>query len=388
MDIKALPKNDAKYYFSRFLTTENRINLYSIFLERSSLLLNSNGNLSFINPNSLMINESYRKIRKFLVNDVNKIIKLPDSIFETASVETMIIIISKKTKREFVYGAYFNNDDKINFNNLCFNEFKRLDWVNDIDSRFNIFSNSKTLKLIAKLEHNSDRLEEYVSSSLGITPYDKYKGHTENLIKKREFHSEKKESEEYVPLISGKNIRKYVLTKDIKEYLKYGDWLGAPREKKFFTSPKIIVRQILGNKNLDLISAYSEDSIFFTQIGFSLISKNSDINELKYILGLLNSKLLSFYHKNKFLDIQKIVFQKILIANCKKLPIKKANVITRNKIILLVNSILNSKNHDFRLEQQIDNLVYKLYDLNFEEVKIIDPECNLKEEEYMSISIN
>ena len=351
------------------------------------MLLNPNGNLSFINPNSLMINESYRKIRKFLLNNVNTIIKLPDSIFETATVETMIIFISKGTKKEIVLGAYFNNSDKINFNSLHFNEFKRVDWENDIDSRFNIFSNPETLRLITKIEYDSNKLEDYVFTSLGITPYDKYKGHSEDLIKKRGFHSLKKESDEYVPLISGKNISKYTLTNDIKEYLKYGDWLGAPREKKFFTNPKIIVRQILGSKNLDLICAYSEDLIFFTQIGFSLISKNNNIDELKFILGLLNSRLLSFYHKHKFLDIEKIIFQKILIANCKKLPIKKTNVVMRNKIISLVNSILNSEKNELKFKEEIDNIVYKIYELNYEEVKIIDSEFNLTKEEYMLIPV-
>ena len=39
------------------------------------------------------------------------------------------------------------------------------------------------------------------------------------------------------------------------------------------------------------------------------------------------------------------------------------------------------------LEQQIDNLVYKLYELTYEEVKIIDPEFPLAEKEYQAITI-
>jgi hypothetical protein len=39
------------------------------------------------------------------------------------------------------------------------------------------------------------------------------------------------------------------------------------------------------------------------------------------------------------------------------------------------------------LEQQIDNLVYKLYELTYQEVKIIDPEFKLTESEYEEIKI-
>ncbi|HVX00909.1 MAG TPA: TaqI-like C-terminal specificity domain-containing protein, partial [Candidatus Babeliaceae bacterium] len=156
----------------------------------------------------------------------------------------------------------------------------------------------------------------------GITPYDSYKGHTKELIESRAFHSDTKASPEYVPLISGKNINPYFISEDVKEYLKYGNWLGAAREQKFFEQPKIIVRQILSGPDLRIIAGYSESPHYFTQIGFSLISKTQDINLLKYLTAILNSKLMSYYHKEKYLDKEKTVFQKILIANCKLFPIQ------------------------------------------------------------------
>lgn len=49
--------------------------------------------------------------------------------------------------------------------------------------RFNIFSNQATLLLLSKIESRANELGAYVQISLGITPYDKYKGHDSTMIK-------------------------------------------------------------------------------------------------------------------------------------------------------------------------------------------------------------
>ena len=59
------------------------------------------------------------------------------------------------------------------------------------------------------------------------------KGHSQELIKSRGFHSDIKESDAYKPLISGGNIKRYFVSGEIKEYIKYGKWLG-PRNERFF----------------------------------------------------------------------------------------------------------------------------------------------------------
>ncbi len=375
IDIKGLPKEDVKFFFRIYNTTENRINLYSIFIEKGITLLSHTGVLSYINPNSILVNESYKKIRKYLINGIEKIIKLPDSVFESATVETIILIAKRRSGNNNILGLYFANNDKIDFENMTFSIFKREEWKKDVDCRFNIFGNNTVSKLLEKISRHTSPLGNFVLTSLGITPYDKYKGHTQEQIINRIFHSDRKISNQYVPLISGKNIHPYFITEEVKEFLKYGNWLGAPREKKFFDGPKIIVRQILSGNELKIVAAYSESPKYFTQIGFSLISKNGKKDELKYLVALLNSKLISFYHKMKYLDIEKLVFQKILIANCKLLPVKETN--QQKPFVSLVDQILSIKksapnSNTAKLEKQIDQMVYKLYVLTEDEIYIME----------------
>lgn len=384
VDIKALPQNEVRVFTRIFETAQNRINLYAIFIEKGYKLLSHDGNLCYINPNSMLINESYRKLRKLILNDVSILIKLPDNVFENAIVETIILLVSRNNKNDNVSGKYFRNADTINFAKIEFDLFKKVDWATDEETRFSIFTELKIEELLRKIQSDTKPLKTYVDFSLGITPYDKYQGHSEKLIESRQFHSPKKLSNDYVPLISGKSIHRYVVTDEIDEYLKYGDWLGAPREKRFFTESKIIVRQIVSGSPRSIFAGYSEKNHFFTQIGFSIIKKKDNKEaHLKYVLSLLNSSLINFYHTYKFLDIEKKIFQKVLIANCKLFPIRIPE--SQAYFIALVDKIISAKNENAyantsRWERQLDVMIYHLYQLTFEESKIIDKD--LSEEEF------
>jgi hypothetical protein len=381
VDIKNLPKEKVRFYFNNYLTAENRINLYSLFIEKGMSLLGEGGILTFINPNSILVNESYKKIRKLIVDYVKKIIKLPDSVFVAAVVETIILVISNNNDQDMILGKSFKKDDKIQFDNIQFENFSKHKWKLDADLRFNIFSSNETHSLLSKIENDCQQLSMLVDFSLGITPYDSYKGHSKDLISSKAYHCNEKISDEYVPLISGKNIHSYYISDDTSEYLRYGPWLGAPREQRFFESPKIVVRQILGGNNLQIIAGYTEQPKYFTQIGFSLISKVNDLNLLKYITAILNSNLMSYYHREKFLDKEKSVFQKILIGNCKTFPIK---VKSSNKIIELIQRIVTEKrlnpfSDTTPIQQELDILIYKIYGLNYDDVVQIDPFVTLED---------
>ncbi len=361
------------------------MNIYAVFLEFGVSIMAQNGILCYINPNSMLVNESYRKLRTLLVNKVDKIIKLPDNIFSSAKVETIIILAINNNTESSINGYVFNNSDKANLTKITYNTFSRSDWNSDEDHRFNIFADSDALRLLKIIEKDSHPLKDFVQTSLGITPYDKSKGHSKAMIKERIFHSETKLNDDYVPLISGHNIYKYIVSDNVtREYLKYGNWLGAPRERRFFDNEKIIIRQILGDGQ-QIIAGYSDTPQYFTQIGFSVISKTNDSKQLKVILGILNSQLMSYYHKNKYLDPQKILFQKILIANAKKFPIKwPTNLDSFSQLIdEIIDAKAKSLSEDiYRLEKELDVLVYHLYNISYEDISIIAPNHCITEAEY------
>ncbi|MFQ6341923.1 TaqI-like C-terminal specificity domain-containing protein, partial [Campylobacter sp. VTCC 70190] len=108
-------------------------------------------------------------------------------------------------------------------------------------------------------------------------------------------------------------------------------------------------------------------------------------NELKYLLGFLNSSLIFYYFKN----IGHLYSDKgFLLSNqyVEKFPIPKINSKnqkTADELVNLVGAILNLKEQDKNantqeLENKINSLVYKLYNLSDDEIKLI--EQNLKEQ--------
>ena len=375
VDVKALDNNQVKEYFKKFITTTNRINLYSIFIEHGHRILNTSGVLCYINPNSMLVNSSYTKLRELIVSDLNTIIKLPDNIFESATVETIILLLVKHSELNAINGKYYLSSEKADLKNVDFKVFDKHTWESDPDIRFNIFNDERTVSLLKKIEENSVQLAELCDFSLGITPYDKAKGHSQEFIKSKGFHSAAKLTDEYVPLIKGSNIHKYCVCGFGDEYLKYTKELGAPRQQRFFTDEKIIFRQILSSNPLEMIVAYSDSEHYFTQIGFSVIPKDKQLTSVKYLVGILNSRLMNYFHTAKYLDSEKITFPKILIENCKQFPIKRAEESTQ--IIDLVDKILEAKKANptadtAALEAQIDQMVYTLYNLTPDEIAIIE----------------
>jgi len=96
----------------------------------------------------------------------------------------------------------------------------------------------------------------------------------------------------------------------------------------------------------------------------------------KYVLSVFNSKLLKFYYQKTFSNGGNI-FPQVRIASIENLPIKIIDLKTQDKIIQIVDKILiekqNNVNSDTKkLENQIDELIYKIYDLTPEEIKIVE----------------
>ena len=104
---------------------------------------------------------------------------------------------------------------------------------------------------------------------------------------------------------------------------------------------------------------------------------------LKYILAVLNSKFGNYLYKLLISETGK-VFAQVKLTFLRKIPIKKVSYVEQKSFIELVNKILSLTQSESYLEdskkqtkvkeyeRQIDQLVYKLYDLTPEEIKIVE----------------
>ncbi len=174
---------------------------------------------------------------------------------------------------------------------------------------------------------------------------------------------------------------------DFKKLSRPGIWLRSP---EIFKQPKILTRQNAKR----LIGVLDEDNYFVKNSLHCTLLKDKTYN-LKYLLGLINSKAMDFYFQEQVGSTGEI-FSQMKITYLKKLPIRTidfsnpAEKAQHDKLVALVDNMLKQqkKYHEARMEQdkelyerqikivdaQIDRLVYDLYGLTEEEIRIVEEE--------------
>ena len=406
VDIKGLPEIDVNYIFKMYSTSNNRINLFATFIERSFSLIKSDFRFSMIIPTAILTQSSYKDLRKVVMDNytLDKIVRLPNESFGAVAgdvkVDTAIIVFKEKSwsqKVKIIAYSGYDRINKIDPKTASINGTINQDiWLQKKDYVWTINISEAEEHILSKCEENSLKLEDVVDFSLGITPYDKYKGHTKNQIANKVFHSDYKKDDTFKKLLKGNDVKRYSIKWNGKLWISYGPWLGAPRKQKFFSEKRILVKQIIDWTSKRIWASITNDEIYNTQNAFNLLSKSN--LKLEYVLGILNSSLITFYHRKQYLDEFKMRFQKILIKDCRRFPIhpidfsKTEEKIQHDHMIILVEQMLQlhkDKNtsrtpQDKELMQrqidavdkQIDRLVYELYCLNNDEIMIVEDAIN------------
>ena len=137
-----------------------------------------------------------------------------------------------------------------------------------------------------------------------------------------------------------------------------------------FTSPKIVCPQ----RSKVNTFGYNECDWYASADVYYITNPHKDYN-IKYILGLLNSKLyyVWLYHKGKRKGETLELYQKPL----SEIPIKLATREEQNEIVKIVDEIIalkktNPQSDTSILENQIDEIVYRIYGLTDGEIKIVE----------------
>jgi hypothetical protein len=146
-------------------------------------------------------------------------------------------------------------------------------------------------------------------------------------------------------LLSGNGVTRYNIEWNGEEWISYGNWLGAKREDRFFKDKRILVKQIIDWSAKKIWAGITSEELYNTQNAFNLIAKKNYNTE--YLLVLINSNLMSFYHRKKFLEEYKDRFQKILIKDCKEFQIPPISIEQQQPFVEKANKIL-LLNKDFQ----------------------------------------
>lgn len=301
-------------------------------------------------------------------------------VFETADVDSSIIIFSNSDKNNKIY--LYEAQSKIDIKLI--KQTNRDVFLNNTDFVINIelFKNDDVFSILDKIEKCSCSLKNYATVKAGLQAYEIGKGNpicTKEMKDNRIYHSMKKIDNTYYQYLHGSDVCRYSLNWS-GEYLKYGSNLAAPRKFILFSSPRILVRQIPSKP------PYCINSCFTNEI---LLNDRNSMNIIKiskapyYILGILNSKLISFWFVHKFGKMQRGVFPQFKINELESFPIVNLNKEQEYQLVSLVSRRMNNSNND----DEIDELVYHFYGLTYDEVLIVDPQTPITREEYETTNI-
>ena len=208
------------------------------------------------------------------------------------------------------------------------------------------------------------------------------------------FHKEYMTNDSKKPLIvKGAQIQRYFVTKKPSqgqiEYVdkkRYMDDYSNSKKSLHHKQKRIALQGISGaNDKVRLISTIISENVFCANSCNYIISKLDNKTVSIYtLLGIFNSKLTNWIFRKTSTNSNVNCYE----VNNLKIPLK-TNVFNKT-LEQLVKEILDNKSEgkdSTSLEKEIDNLVYKLYELTYDEVKVIDPAFSLSKKEYEAIKL-
>lgn len=359
-----------RFYETIYKTATGRFDLYSLFIEKAMQIKQLTGFFTYIIPGKFLNNKQFVTARKIVCHNHGvTVVKIDDKVFEDAQVDSVIVENYPATKAK--YKAF-----KITMQELqSLSETEVLNILNDKEIIFRLEINTKFDNLISKIEADTSKVKEIADVKDGIVA-----GTIKDLL-----YIDKKKDKDCHKLYFGKHLFKYALTETdvwvnykpeemMKEEVKRKDGKRAGlwmRDEKIFKREKILSRFVAK----EIIATYDNDKRYYEHTLHSTHITDKRF-KTKFVLGLFNSTLFKFYYR-KTNSQGGDIFPQVRISSVENLPIKLADTKTQEKIEMLVDQILTKKSQDNSadttdLENKIDTLVYKLYDLTEEEIKIIE----------------
>jgi hypothetical protein len=409
---KALEKQN----FETFMKTGD---IYCLFYEFGNQILHKKGHLAFITSNKWMRAGYGEKMRKYLAENITPklLIDLGPGVFETATVDTNILLFQKNKKEKSCLACQVKE-------NLAKNKIRLEDYIAKNKVELNRFSsdawiilNPIEMKIKEKIEKIGTPLKDWdVKINRGILT-----GFNEAFIitgeKKDELIAKDPKSAEIIkPILRGKDIKRYkaefvdlwlitthngykkekggkIKAINVKDYPAIKEWLDGYWKK-------ISKRQDRGKtpynlRNCAYYEEFDKEKVLWGNINYEAnfsFDKGSFINapanlltsssaNPRYFTAVMNSKIFSWEFENLGIPLGRAFEWKKQYVE--KIHIPNISLEAQKPFIEIVDQILeitsapdyNPKNPPAKqkeLESQIDQLVYKLYDLTKEEIKIVE----------------
>ena len=402
-----------------YKTFERTGDIYALFYELGFQILKTNGVLTYISSSQWMKAGYGKSLRNLFLNrNPLRIILLGPGVFENAVVDTNILVAQNSNYKKQLHGYIFNSTDQIN--QMKYSSFQPMPYVSvDNWAILNPLKQTINEKFLKKGKALSDWK---VKINFGIkTGYNK--AFIIDESKRNELIKADPKSKEIIrPVLRGREIQKYISIWE-KSYIVFIPWhfplnddqditgASTKAEKEFSKSYMVLYEYLkthkkkLSERNTEetgiryewyalqrCAATYKEEfekeKVIWKRIGSQLrfTYSNEEIycldstciatgEKIKYLTALMNSKLCQYqlFEKAPKTGMGDLI---ISVQALEPLLVYYPNESEENRIVEIVDKIIEGKKQNkctTEFENEIDIMVFKLYNLTYEEVEIIDP---------------
>lgn len=361
---------EIKYLIDKFKGNTYMPNVYEYFVAQGLELVKSDGYYSFIVPDRLGYNSQFIALRERILKKSSILSLIYKAPFSGIVADTLIFVVRKvlpKPDHTVTVAEYGRQAI----------HRKQSDFLDDPKHVFEYFEDNQLMGVIKK-----------IATLSYIAPLSHFCESTSGFGGKSQLIQSKKSSSAQIRTYKGDSIGRYEIRKEYWFDFKKENITGRTTDKaKLGASPKILLRKT----GSTIIATYDETCTFPEQSLYFLFQQKTDAS-LKYILGILNSTLLNAYYQAKSLTNKKSIAQ-VKKVDLDLLPIPVVNfsnplekeqhdqmVETVEQILNLQKQLQTVKTNQDRviiqrqidgLEKKIDSLVYKIYQIEESEIKII-----------------
>lgn len=342
---------DLKVYLTNYMSIRNASskNIYTLFIEKGINLLTQKGKLSYIVPEGLFVTRSYEDCVKILNTEgyTQAVVTFTNYVFESAVTGNIIFRFSKGdvglTKK------------------FHFDQNYTLNAITEGDN-----------SIFRKIESLSVPLNSVAMTFKGMVVKDREKVIADEPLNKKHI------------FLLGKSISKWNINK--KWFTNYEELEiigGTKKLIKHNTYPRVLIRRTGDN----LCCAYLDEPALTESTLYSTWS-TSPLISTKVLYCILNSRLLNFFNHEKNITNQQ-GFPQILMTDLESLPICLPSKSVSTILEDLIDKILNDsqvRQNFSSIERSIDSIIYRLYGLSFDEVKLVEPDYSISEAEYNAIN--
>ena len=387
------------YFKSHYRSSSGSFENYFLFYEASLEKLRMTGYHGFIVPVTWLTIPSAASLRKFILDNfsIESITWLPELVFKNAQVNTLVSII-RRSKPSVTKILISDVNDPAREQGVK-TEIEQSKFGN-MGQIIHIFESTSETDLLQKIESRCVPLGSLAHPCSGYNPYEVGKGQDPNgkpqtleTIESRPYHSTTKQGKDWKPDAVGRDLARYVLKWPKNRFVKYGSWMAAPRDPTNYIGSRILVQEITGGPEHRIIATYCDKELYHSRDIIPIKCDSKWPNPF-FLLGILNSWLITWRHHRRSPKAKKALFPKVLVDDLRQIPIPNLSEIDptdkskHDKMVSLVEQMLDLRNkltatktpdEKTRLQRQIDStdsqidkLVYDLYGLTDDEIKIVE----------------